>query len=141
MKKGIPKSFEFHPPPEVWELPNKKIKKAQIKLLRGLLDLIILQLLRSQPMHSYRIIMQIRKNFGIYFGSSTIYPLMNRMEEEGYIKSEWKMEGGRYRKVYNLTSEGQDFLTLTEDLVKRISQKIVKEEKDKYSDSDNLKDW
>jgi len=123
-EKEMHKSFGFHPQPEVWEPPTKEVKKVQGKLMRGLLDLIILQFLSSQPMHSYKIIMQIRKTFGVYLGSSVIYPLMNKMEKEGYVKSEWNLEGGRYRKVYKLTSEGRNFLTFTEDLVKHLCRKI-----------------
>ena len=50
-------------------------KEVQVKLAKGLLDLIILQFLNSQPMHGYQVITKIRKSFGVYFGPSTIYPL------------------------------------------------------------------
>jgi len=43
-------------------------KEVQVKLMKGLLDLIVLQFLSSQPMHGYQIITRIRKNFGVYFG-------------------------------------------------------------------------
>lgn len=42
-------------------------KEAHLKLMKGLLDLIILQFLNTQPMHGYQIITKIRKSFGIYF--------------------------------------------------------------------------
>ena len=51
-------------------------KEVQVKLMKGLLDLIVLQFLSSQPMHGYQIITKIRKSFGVYFGPSTIYPLL-----------------------------------------------------------------
>ena len=46
-------------------------KEVQVKLMKGLLDLIILQFLSTQPMHGYQIITRIRKSFGVYFGPST----------------------------------------------------------------------
>ena len=52
-------------------------KNIQTKLTKGLLDLIILQLLDNNPMHGYQIITTIRKNFGVYLGPSTIYPMLN----------------------------------------------------------------
>ena len=66
-------------------------KEVSTKLMKGLLDLIILQFLSTQPMHGYQIITKIRKNFGVYFGPSTIYPLLSTLEKKGFVKSEWNM--------------------------------------------------
>jgi DNA-binding PadR family transcriptional regulator len=99
-------------------------KEVQVKLMKGLLDLIILQFLSTQPMHGYQIITRIRKTFGIYFGPSTIYPLLGTLEKKGYVKSEWNMNNERPRKVYNLTNEGQNLLSFTEDSLSLICRKI-----------------
>ncbi|MBS7616125.1 PadR family transcriptional regulator [Candidatus Bathyarchaeota archaeon] len=99
-------------------------KEVQLKLMKGLLDLIVLQFLSSQPMHGYQIITRIRKNFGVYFGPSTIYPLLNALEKSGYVKSEWDMNNERPRKVYKLTTEGQNLLNFTEDSLNFICKKI-----------------
>ena len=88
-------------------------KDIQVKLTKGLLDLIILQLLNEQPMHGYEIITTIRKSFGVYFGASTIYPLLNTMEKKEYVKSEWNMDSERPRKVYRLTINGKTTLNFT----------------------------
>lgn len=99
-------------------------KEVQVKLMKGLLDLIVLQFLSTQPMHGYQIITKIRKTFGVYFGPSTIYPLLNTLEKKRYVKSEWSMESERPRKVYKLTSEGQNLLNYTEDSLNFICRKI-----------------
>jgi len=99
-------------------------KEVQVKLMKGLLDLIVLQFLSSQPMHGYQIITKIRKAFGVYFGPSTIYPLLNALEKKRYVKSEWNMNNERPRKVYKLTSEGQNLLNFTEDSLNFICRKI-----------------
>jgi PadR family transcriptional regulator, regulatory protein PadR len=99
-------------------------KEVQAKLMKGLLDLIILQFLNGQPMHGYQIITKIRKNFGVYFGPSTIYPLLGTLEKKKYVKSEWNMSNERPRKVYTLTSEGQNLLNFTEDSLNFICRKI-----------------
>jgi len=99
-------------------------KEVQVKLMKGLLDLIVLQFLSAQPMHGYQIITKIRKTFGVYFGPSTIYPLLGTLEKKGYVKSEWNMSTERPRKVYKLTSEGQSLLNFTEDSLNFICQKI-----------------
>ncbi len=99
-------------------------KEVQAKLMKGLLDLIILQFLNGQPMHGYQIITKIRKNFGVYFGPSTIYPLLGTLEKKKYVKSEWNMGNERPRKVYKLTNEGQNLLNFTEDSLNFICRKI-----------------
>jgi PadR family transcriptional regulator PadR len=99
-------------------------KEVQVKLAKGLLDLIILQYLNAQPMHGYQVITKIRKSFGVYFGPSTIYPLMATLEKKGYITSQWNMESERPRKVYQLTNDGQTMLNFTEDSLNLLCQKI-----------------
>lgn len=99
-------------------------KEVQNKLMKGLLDLVILQFLNAKPMHGYQIISSIRKNFGVYFGPSTIYPLLNSLEEKSYIKSQWDLSNERPRKVYELTNEGENLLNFTENSLNHICRKI-----------------
>lgn len=56
-------------------------------MAKGLLDLIVLQLLNNQSMHGYQIITKIRKSFGVHFGPSTIYPLLATLEKKGHVTS------------------------------------------------------
>ena len=99
-------------------------KEASTKLMKGLLDLIILQFLNTGPMHGYQVITKIRKNFGVCFGPSTIYPLMGTLEKKGYVDSHWDMNFERPRKVYSLTKDGQNMLSYTEDSLNMICRKI-----------------
>jgi PadR family transcriptional regulator PadR len=99
-------------------------KEVSTKLTKGLLDLIILQFVSTQPMHGYQIIIKIRKNFGVYFGPSTVYPLLNTLEKKGFVKSEWNMNAERPRKIYSLTSNGQNMLNFTEESLNLICRKI-----------------
>ncbi|MGD8544633.1 MAG: PadR family transcriptional regulator [Candidatus Bathyarchaeota archaeon] len=92
--------------------------------MKGLLDLIVLQYLNGESMHGYKIIKKIRKEFGVYFGPSTIYPLLNDLEEKGYVESNWDMESDRPRKVYSLTTEGRSLHNFTEDSLNFICTKI-----------------
>src|SRR4030042_7016714 len=89
-------------------------KEVQVKLTKGLLDMIVLQLLNEQPMHGYQVITKIRKSLGVYFGPSTVYPLLGSLEKKGQVSSIWNMAGQRPTKVYKLPSEGQELLSCTE---------------------------
>lgn len=99
-------------------------KEAQTKLMKGLLDLVVLQLLSQQPMHGYQIITKIRKSFGVYFGPSTIYPLLGALEKKGQVTSVWNMETDRPRKIYSLTTDGQSMLNFTEESLNLICRRI-----------------
>jgi PadR family transcriptional regulator PadR len=90
------------------------LKEVHSKLVKGLLDLIVLQLLAASPIHGYKIITRLRRNFGVYFGPSTIYPLLINLEKKGHVESEWDMNNERPRKIYKLTNEGQSLLNFTE---------------------------
>ena len=100
-------------------------KEVSTKLTKGLLDMIILQFLNNEPMHGYQIISKIRKSFGIYFGPSTIYPLLGTLEKKGYIDSHWNMNFDRPRKVYSLNATGQGILNFTEESLNMICRKLV----------------
>lgn len=100
-------------------------KEVSTKLMKGLLDLIILQFLSTEPMHGYQVITKIRKTFGVYFGPSTIYPLLGTLEKKGFVDSHWNMNFERPRKVYSLTNDGQNMLNYTEDSLNLICRKIT----------------
>jgi DNA-binding PadR family transcriptional regulator len=100
-------------------------KQAQTKLTKGLLDMIILQYLEHESMHGYQLITKIRKGFGVYFGPSTIYPLLGLLEKKGYVKSVWNMDSERPRKVYTLTNDGKDVLNFTESSLNLICKNMV----------------
>ena len=102
-------------------------KEVQTKLTKGLLDLIILQLLDAHPMHGYKIITKIRRSFGVYFGPSTVYPLLASLEKKGHVESRWNMESQRPRKVYELTSQGKNLLDFTENSLSLICKKMTKD--------------
>jgi PadR family transcriptional regulator PadR len=106
-------------------LNAQKFQKAEIKMVRGLLDLVILGLLKAESIHGYGIITSIRRNFGVYFGPSTIYPLLNNLEEKGYIKSKWDLNNDRPRKVYSLTPEGNSLLNGTEESLNHICNRLT----------------
>jgi PadR family transcriptional regulator PadR len=118
---------------------KNKLKEVQTKLMRGLLDLVVLQFLRVHPMHGYKVITNIRKNFGVYFGPSTIYPLLSELEEKGYLTSSWDLDAERPRKIYQLTAEGQGLLDCTESSLNHIHKKIATMGMNKPSLADALR--
>ena len=58
------------------KLTNNHRKEVQTKLKKGLLDMIILQYLNHKSMHGYKLITEISKDFGVYVGNGSIYPVL-----------------------------------------------------------------
>ena len=106
------------------DMNAKTQKEAQTKLAKGLLDMIILQHLEKEGMHGYQLITSIRRDYGVYFGPSTIYPLLGLLEKKGVVQSTWNMNSERPRKVYTLTEQGRSVLAFTETSLMMICQKI-----------------
>ncbi|MCL2643366.1 MAG: PadR family transcriptional regulator [Candidatus Bathyarchaeota archaeon] len=99
-------------------------KEIQSKLVKKLLDIIVLQFLRTQSMHGYELIAKIKKTLGVSFGPSTVYPLLSSLEKKACITSVWNMEGDRPKKVYSLTDEGQSVLISAENALSLICQRM-----------------
>lgn len=101
---------------EPWEIKTK--------LVKGLLDLMVLKFLEIRPMHGYRIITSIRKNFGVYFGPSTIYSLLSVLEKRECVESYWDVTSKKPKKMYCLTAKGQALLNLNQDMLNDIYRKL-----------------
>ncbi|MCO6044049.1 helix-turn-helix transcriptional regulator [Aeoliella sp. ICT_H6.2] len=85
-------------------------KEFSSDLVRSCADMVILTLLGEKPMHGYDILVSMGDlgdgQFRIKQG--TLYPLLYRLEREGWITAKWQEPpSGKKRKVYRLTAEGK----------------------------------
>jgi PadR family transcriptional regulator len=79
------------------------------ELLTGTLDLLILRVLNSQPLHGFGIGERIHalSNEALKIEEGSLYPALYRIEAKGWIKAEWgQSERGRRAKIYSLTAKG-----------------------------------
>jgi len=86
--------------------------KKQIvqRIVKNLLDIYILQMIRDQPTWGYRIKKNIEQEYGIKLRHGALYPLLNALENSGYLTSRKEKHGGRIRKVYEITPKGMQYL-------------------------------
>jgi DNA-binding PadR family transcriptional regulator len=83
-------------------------KKALVqRITRNLLDVQILRLIGTQPMWGYRIKKQVEANFDVKLRHGALYPLLNALEQNGFLTSQKQQQGGRTRKVYSITKKGR----------------------------------
>ena len=84
--------------------------KSPAPLLQGTLDLIVLQLLRSEPTNGYDLTLRIQaiSSDVLQVNAGSLYPALYRLEERGLIRAEWReTPNGRRAKVYSLTASGR----------------------------------
>ena len=82
-------------------------------LLQGTLDMLILKVAALGPIHGYAIVQRIQQisRDALQIRQGSLYPALYRLENRGWLKSEWKItEGGREAKFYSLTKTGKQQL-------------------------------
>lgn len=93
---------------------------------KGLLEYIIMLILKSKPYYGYELIADINRLAGMDIAEGTIYPLLNRLKKENLLKSEWiEMEVGIPRKYYQLTEEGITQLQIMQEYIESINLSIT----------------
>jgi len=83
---------------------------APSDIVRGTLDLLILKALALEPMHGWAIAQRLEQlsRDVLRVGQGSLYPALQRLEEKGWIESDWRgTETGRRAKYYELTRAGR----------------------------------
>src|ERR1044072_1422396 len=78
-------------------------------LVQGTLDLLIMRVITLEPKHGWAIAQRIKQvsKESLQVQQGSLYPALHRLEQQGWIKSEWKAsESGRRAKYYKLTRDG-----------------------------------
>jgi PadR family transcriptional regulator PadR len=79
-------------------------------LVQGTLDILLLKILALEPLHGWAIsqrLKQVSANV-LQVSDGSLYPALHKLEQEGWIASEWKTsELGRRAKFYSLTRLGR----------------------------------
>ncbi|MGH9310457.1 MAG: PadR family transcriptional regulator [Vicinamibacterales bacterium] len=79
-------------------------------LVQGTLDLLLLKILALEPLHGWAIGQRLRQVSGnvLQVSDGSLYPALHKLENEGWIKAEWKpTENNRRAKFYSLTRAGR----------------------------------
>ena len=80
------------------------------QVLQGTLDLLILKALSLAPMHGWGLAHRLQElsREALQVGQGSIYPALVRLEQRGWIDTEWRTtENGRRAKYYRLTGAGR----------------------------------
>jgi PadR family transcriptional regulator, regulatory protein PadR len=104
-------------------------KDARSELLQGTLDLLILRTLATGPMHGWGISQRIQQvsDSVLVVNQGSLYPALYRLEEEGWIASEWgASENNRRAKFYKLTRNGERQLAREQQNWQRLASAVFR---------------
>jgi len=83
---------------------------TRLELLRGTLDLLILQTLTIRPLHGYGIAQHIARlsNDALSVEQGSLYPALERLQAKGWVSSKWEPSPtGRRARYYTITRAGR----------------------------------
>ena len=96
-------------------------------LVQGTLDLLILKVIALEPMHGWAIAQRIHQISGevLQVGQSALYPCLHKLEQNGWISSEWAIsENNRRAKYYELTKSGRRQLEVETDAWAKLTMAV-----------------
>jgi len=85
-------------------------KELVQRMIRNFFDIQILRLVGAQPLWGYKIKKKVETDFHMKVRHGALYPMLNRLEQQGFLTSQKQRRGGRIRKVCTVTKNGKEFL-------------------------------
>ena len=97
---------------------------AKIQMRKGILDYCILAILASGDSYAPAIIAELKKAEMIVV-EGTLYPILTRMKNAGYLTYRWEESPqGPPRKYYTLTTEGKEYLRSLDEAWDKLVEQI-----------------
>jgi len=82
------------------------------QLLKGVLDMCLLALIDQEPSYGYEMVDKLQNNGLHLVSEGTIYPLLSRLQKQGFIEGYFvESTGGPPRKYYRIAEKGKAQLT------------------------------
>lgn len=105
-------------------------EKYERQMKKGVLDMLVLRLLKSEAKYGYQIIQEMKEKSEDTFllKDGTLYPILYRLEDDKLVVSKWSEAVGKQvpRKYYEITEAGRNALDEIEAVWNRISDGISK---------------
>jgi DNA-binding PadR family transcriptional regulator len=103
------------------------MKELSREILLSFWKVHILHHAGEEPLHGQWMLNELRHH-GYEISPGTLYPLLQRMERLGWLKSTTESGGGkRARKDYRLTAEGRNVLALVREQLRELYEEVVAE--------------
>jgi len=87
---------------------TENLENVVLELRRGVIVLAVLSQL-GEEQYGYSLLKSLADR-GLEVDQGTLYPLLRRLETQGYLQSAWKLEEARPRRYYVISSDGRKLL-------------------------------
>jgi DNA-binding PadR family transcriptional regulator len=83
---------------------TEAVENVLLELRRGIIVLAVLGQLHDEQ-YGYSLLKRLADK-GLELDQGTLYPLLRRLETQGLLRSNWRVEGDRPRRYYVISAEG-----------------------------------
>jgi len=80
------------------------------RFIKSFLDMLILRSVEAEPTWGYDIIKETESTYKVKLRHGALYPMLNKLEVKGFVKSRKELQKGRVRKIYEITRRGKEML-------------------------------
>ena len=87
---------------------KQALESVILEMRRGVIVLAVLSQLQQEE-YGYSLIKRLADH-GLELDQGTLYPLLRRLESQGWLQSDWRVEEARPRRYYVLSAEGRSLL-------------------------------
>ena len=104
-------------------------KNEQRDLFPGALEMMVLRLLKRQPLHGYALVQLIKRSSDelLQVEEGSLYPALQRLLKEGLVKAEWGVSATNRRvRIYRLTPSGVKHLQREVSAFERMLEGITR---------------
>lgn len=98
-------------------------------LFKGLIRIHILYHASKEELYGLWIIEELRRH-GYNLSPGTLYPILHKMEKEGYLESRKALAKGKIRRLYKTTPDGDDLLKESKIKVKELFGEMFENQKE-----------
>jgi len=92
----------------------------------GFIKIHILYHAGQEPVYGLELIEELERH-GYEISPGTLYPTLHGLEQRGYLISEKRVVGGRWRRYYSLTGEGQQVLDQARARIRELVKEVLTE--------------
>jgi len=80
------------------------------RFVKNFLDILILRMVEAKPTWGYDIIKETETKYKVKLRHGALYPMLNKLETKGFVKSRKQLQKRRVRKIYEITMKGKHML-------------------------------
>ncbi len=103
---------------------NEELVQSQfLEIRRGSIVIAVLSRMQS-PQYGYALLEELN-SAGIEVEANTLYPLLRRLEKQGWLVAEWSTEESRPRKYYRTSDDGKRALVALIDEWRKVSEHLL----------------